>query len=172
MDEGKLPLEYKNISSTKISNQGNYLLPERIEVMFAPAFTPGPSSKKSASTFKVLSQYILQPEPLHICYLDKSPKLLRIEYQDTIASKLLPSFSHFPIPSKKACYYYELILQDTGSCIFTHKFHGEGRSYLHYQTELFQASIAHSKAIIIKVISFAEYGDPNAIRRLSNVIPA
>lgn len=96
MDEGKLPLEYKNISSTKISNQGNYLLPERIEVMFAPAFTPGPSSKKSASTFKVLSPYILQLEPLHICYLDKSPKLLRIEYQDTIASKLLPSFSHFP----------------------------------------------------------------------------
>lgn len=80
MDKGESsykPHEHKNISSLKIGKQGNYLLLERMEVMFDLASTPGLSSKKSAGTFKELNPYILQPNPLHICYLDKSPELLQ-----------------------------------------------------------------------------------------------
>lgn len=41
----------------------------------------------------------------------------------------LPHLTHFPITFRKNRYYNELILQDTGTCVLTHKFHGENRMY-------------------------------------------
>lgn len=44
--------------------------------MFDPGFI-AKLSKLSTNIFKV-SLYILKPNPLHICYLDKTPKELQI----------------------------------------------------------------------------------------------
>lgn len=73
--------------------------------------------------------------------------------------------------SRKTRYYYELILQDTNSCIFTHKFPGDSKAHqIQYPNE-FKSCIVYSKMIIFNVISMKEYGNPNIVRRLSNVIP-
>lgn len=40
-----------------------------------------------------------------------------------------------------------------------------------YQTKLFETCIAYSKAIIIKVITISEYGNPNVTQRLSIITP-
>lgn len=101
-----------------------------------------------------------------------TPEDLQKEDPTSLNSNLLPSLSHFLITSRKTIYYYELILEDTCSCSFTHKFQGEDRSHhqIPYHFETFETYIAYSKAIITKIITYEEYGNPNATRCLSNVI--
>lgn len=101
--------------------------------------------------------------------------LENIHKKDPISHALsyLPSYSYFPATSRKTRYYYELMLYDTSSCAFIHKFRGDNLSYhqIPYHYETFESCIAYSKAIIMKILSYDDYSNPNATRKLSNVVP-
>lgn len=66
-----------------------------------------------------------------------------------------------------------MILQDTDSCLFSHKLSGFTQALphqIHYRDTL-ETCLAYSKMIIIKVLSMREYGDPNTVGRLSKICP-
>lgn len=92
---------------------------------------------------------------------------MQLENPAKIASDIFPLFANFPIISRKNRYYYELILQDTSSCIFAHKFRGNEEA--HQISYPDSTCIAYSKIIIYNVISMQEYKNPNTTRRFSNV---
>lgn len=85
-------------------------------------FTPSDS-------YNFISPYIQKTNLLNVCYLDED--LENVHKKDPISYALsyLPSFSNFPIISRKIRYYYEFILEETGSCAFSHKFHGDDWSH-------------------------------------------
>lgn len=68
--------------------------------------------------------------------------------------------------------YYELIFQDAGSCIFSHKFRRNDRSHhqISYNFETYESCISYSKVIITKVISLEEYRNPNGTKRIMNTM--
>lgn len=107
---------------------------------------------------------------MHVCYLNQTPEALQQEDPNTIASQVLP-FANYRIVSRKPRYYYELILHDTDSYIFTHKFSRNLEAHQTVYPNRFETCIVYSKIIIYNVLSIKEYSNPNITRRISNIIP-
>lgn len=95
--------------------------PKKKLLSFDPPSIQGQSSKRPShnDSCKVLSLYILKPNPCHIYFLNMTLEQTHFEDPYAIASSLLPYFSHFPITFRKTRYYYELILEDT-ALVFLH----------------------------------------------------
>lgn len=108
---------------------------------------------------------------LNICFLDDDPEKIQKENPISCALHYLPFLFHFSVISRKTRYYCELIIQDTGSYTFSHRFCGDSHHQIPYNFELYKSCIAYSKAIITKIISYEEYGNPKATRRISSVVP-
>lgn len=137
-----------------------YLLPKVKWVTNLPPRTD--SYKFTSPIFKSLNHFIYAASI-------KIQKKLQKEDPTSPTSIYLPSLLHFSVTSRKTTYYYELILEDTGSCFFNHKFREDDRSHhqILYHFKTFESCIAYSKAIITKIITHEEYGNPNATHHLS-----
>lgn len=66
-----------------------------------------------------------------------------------------------------------MILQDTDSCLFSHKLSGFSEALPHQiqYPDTLETCLAYGKMIIIKVLSMQKNGNPNAVRRLSKLHP-
>lgn len=110
---------------------------------------------------------------MNICFFDDNLEKIQKENPVSYALCYLPFLSYFPVIDRESKYYYKLILQDYGSCTFSHKFRGDDYCphQIPYNYESYKSSIANSKTIITKVTSYKEYENTNATRRISSVVP-